>query len=489
MNNADRLSQKIKEGFEQNEFKVPNDLWTKINNNIENQDDILDGKVKSSFEKFNERAPERIWFGIEKQLTIDQAWKKIHHYLKLQTFYKWTKRSVAIILIVVIGISIFNFSTQKNKENKVSLSKNVKTIDVPKNLTTKILLKPNLKNLHKKSNVSKVVNHSENKSTYFTTDQEISQLFELHSFSQARKSLIDSTIKVNINEDRSLNTGYENFQTPTFQNIESLNSKDCFLENCTSPTKVMFFLERADNYTRLVKNNALINNRYLPNNLFKKPLDLDKDFPSTNVNNKFENQKTTKFEIGLITALNTTALINETTINSLQETSLVSFVPSFGGNFGIQFGYNFDIRHSLIFNFTYSSLNQVYNTFSNGEFNNEKIHIDFNRFLPFYQFSFHRNKTNSNKMNLKLGPYFELVTNTTRTINNAPIPLNYKNYDLGLTLQIGHNIKFQNYVFDYGLNIDKSLSDLNKGELNLSPTMNRTTYLAVGTYASFRYKF
>ena len=209
---------------------------------------------------------------------------------------------------------------------------------------------------------------------------------------------------------------------------------------------------------------------------------------NTEENKENKQSKITKLEFGFTTAINSTAIINNTTVNAFNEESLVAFIPTFGSNIGLQIVYHFNEKHSITNSLTHSNVNQAYNQFNKGRLNEEKINISFIRLQPLYQFKYKRFENKTTALNIKAGPYLGFLTKSNSTINELPKSVYYNNYDFGVTVQIGQSVDFTKLVLDYGLNIDRGLSNLNKGTNELPAYFNRTKILGLGIYLSMRYK-
>jgi hypothetical protein len=114
MDNSDHIERKIKEGFEGANHKAPEGLWSAINDGLGAKTSIIDEKIKSSFEHNDQRAPNTIWIKIDKQLTIDKGWRKVYAYLRLQTYYKWTKRVAALLVFLfLVTAGILDYLSKK----------------------------------------------------------------------------------------------------------------------------------------------------------------------------------------------------------------------------------------------------------------------------------------------------------------------------------------------------------------------------------------
>jgi hypothetical protein len=458
MAKSDHIGKKIKESFESNHQKAPADLWSKINTNLDSDAQRLDEKVKASFEINDNKAPRGIWEGIDKQLTIDRGWVKVHKILQRRTVLKWTKR-VAAILIFLFFVSrdlypdafygAVNDRNINTKDHASFVSKIDKTLDKidqkivassPKNKIELGQLSDKKYDVLKEGDTKPLNRNDISKNGGGTTN-----LLRKNNmgWSRSDKQIIvsdkDSSQLVSLNNSTRTISGFI-AQLP----IKRMNSLP---------------LESLDSLSLTTKEYELDNKR---------------------------------FEFGLYSMLNSTAIINNQTRRAFDAQSLTVFNPSFGTSLGFQFVYHFDAKHSLASGLMFSSLNQSYNKYGNGNLNTERLNLQFVRFQSLYQFSFKREPSQKSAFNAKIGPYLGYLVSSGYSVNDVTVSESidyYKNIDFGLSLQVGHSYSFKNFVFDIGLNNDLGLINIYKGEGPLPPLFDRTTTLGIGVYTSIRYKF
>lgn len=490
MDNSDHIERKIKEGFEGANHKAPEGLWSAINDGLEIKTSIIDEKVKSSFEHNDQRAPNSIWIKIDKQLTIDKGWRKVYAYLRLQTYYKWTKRAAALLVFLfLVTAGILDYLTKKEsikvsqKDNGFSKpegqqipfknhNKSIKTVSTEKNIVSNKSQAFETKLSNTEYLRSK--NHIPKGATASKLNFDKSMLGDKSTIGTYTIPLkISSSNGVSENDLISLELNTDGFQDKKSLKDELSTSKqgDKILSVSVNSTKTNILKDSIDNASLRGDSLSILEMLDL--------LGIE------------ENQQMNKitFEFGLTSAINTTAIINNKTSNSFDEESLTSFIPSIGSTIGLQFVVHLDNRHSLASSITHTGVNQSYNQFDNGRLNEEVINTSFVRMEPLYQFKYNRFGNNNRAINFKVGPYFGLVTRSRYTINKLPTSVAYNNYDFGFTLQFGHNFGFNKFVIDYGLNLDKGLTNLNKGTYEVPASFDKTTSLALGVYLSLRYKF
>jgi hypothetical protein len=498
MDNSDQISKKIKEGFERIESNAPDGIWSAINKNLDDQFDPIDEKVKSGFEQINQAAPKGIWEGIEKQLTIDKGWKKVYKYLRLQTFFKWARRTAAFLLLLIFVAIGFQYSLNKNeklKENYAELSQKEKEN----------------KTLEKGEDAPKITSAKENTSTD-TKSKDISvvnlhhKVDAKHQHTEYSSSTTEKSIIPDVQFPKTLSTVNKHesvfMHTPVSAVAEHSNQNIVNQRVSMNGYIDDFVLDNNLNDKRNTTTTAALNDSLaghankLDSLLITNAIaDLtpatskqqDHNYPSE------EDEKIAikqpKFELGITTALNFTTVLNNTTRNSFDETSLVTFVPSFGTNLGVQFIYHLSEKHSLVGNLSHLTVNQAYRIFSNGQLNEEEINLGFICFQPLYQYSYKRLETQRTALNIKAGPLLGVATKRKMSINDMTQSITYTNFDFGLTLQLGQSMSFQKLVIDYGLNFDSGLKNLNKGMNNLPASFDKTTHIDLGAYVSFRYTF
>jgi hypothetical protein len=488
MDNSDQISRKIKEQFEGIKYKAPEGIWSTINKNLDVQVDSIEEQVKAGFSQLNESAPKVIWESIEKQLTIDKGWIYVHRYLRIQTFYKWTRRFAAFLLMLIsvaIGLQYSSNKNQKlsNNHSELAQKKKQDKSAEKQGKSGKTNLSQEIKNTDDNKKGIPVANVKERS---FTSNQTAENIYHPNTdFSNHNPILVkrENTLLHSLSNSGNThpNQSNENHQisfSGYIYNLDIVNNLINKDKNLVSGNDSLS--DNSCNSDSLLKNISLSE---LKVDTFKQ----QNHFNPINVDKKTATKKS-KFQIGITTALNLTTVLNNTTRNSFDQKSLVTFVPSFGTNIGIQALCGLREKHSIIGNLTYLTVNQTYKIFSNGQLNKEEINLGFICLQPLYQFSNKRFDTQRTALNIKAGPFLGVATKKKMNINNVTNSLTYTNVDFGLTLQIGQSISFNKLVFDYGLNFDSGLNNLNKGMNNLPASFDKTTHLDLGGYVSFRYK-
>lgn len=453
MAESDNIERKIKEGFESVQHKAPENLWSDISKSLHNKSSELDNKVKSSFLRNNANAPEGIWINIDKQLTIDRGWMKVHSLLQRRTFYKWTKRIAAFLIFLFLfapevknGFS--NLESTKLSEKNDRLPKDIqKTASREQDKLAEKTLFENLFNESQTNDSDKSLNNQQTNLATIDSEKDDFSLVSNVEKITLTSSYVDKDLYILKTEVTDYSQGYKD----DFIDLQSVNSL---------PLKSLLSLPLTINQTELVD---IVN---------KTP-------------------RETKFEIGLYTALNSTSIINNATRRAFDAKSLVAYNPSLGSNLGFQFIYHFNANHSLASAVMHAGVRQSYNKYGNGSLNEEVVNLNFIRLQTLYQFKYKRFHTQKSMFNVKVGPYFGFMTKSDFKINNQvqTEALDYFNgYDVGLTLQVGHSVEWSKLILDYGLNMDKGLTNLYRGTDFVPASFDRTTLLGIGTYVSLRYK-
>lgn len=461
MAKSNNIEQKIKESFESVEHKAPENLWSNISDRLYGNATELDDKVKSSFESSTDKAPEGIWAGIDKQLTIDKGWTKVRSLLQRRTFYKWTKRVAAFLIFLFFVTPEYGNLLPDTKgelnDNTVFIAENGFQANTGK--AQKKVVKT--EHFSKKSNLVQANN------TDSSDKKEMSTL-----------NVLTAKLK------EPLTTNKENSE-----NTYSKGSNPISESNLTKKEALASQTEKNEE-----KNNLDVIGSQL---LARLPIKQVRFLGTNNENIELidinvELPKETKYEFGLFTALNTTALINNRTKRAFDSRSLVAFNPTVGTNLGLQFVYHFKEKHSVVSNLTYATIHQSYESYSGGSFNEESLEINFVRLQGMYQFKYKRFDISKTAFNVKLGPYLGYMSSSSYSINDESKVESLddlSNYDFGITLQLGQSYEFNKFVLDYGINADKGLKNLYKGTEKVPASFDRSTVLGLGGYVSFRYKF
>ena len=210
MAKSDHIERKIKEGFESVEHKAPESVWSVINENLDNNSQGIDEKVKSSFENKDNIAPDGIWEGIEKQLTIDRGWAKVHTLLKRRTFYKWTKRAAAIFIFLFFVTPELNPIITNKEDVNLGESKNELQHKENEQITSQT-----------EETSIKIASSSKNKLGESNSDDENSL------FNSLEQSLINSDAHndVGVTQSKTENANYQNGLSKEGDKIKSLEQE------------------------------------------------------------------------------------------------------------------------------------------------------------------------------------------------------------------------------------------------------------------------
>lgn len=461
MAKSNNIEQKIKESFESVEHKAPKNLWSNISDGLYENATEIDNKVKSSFESSTDKAPEGIWAGIDKQLTIDKGWTKVRSLLQRRTFYKWTKRVAAFLIFLFFVTPQYGDRLPDTKgelnNNTVSIAESGSQANTGKAQKEKV----KTERFSEKSSSAQANNTD-------SSDKEENIASNILP-AKSNKPLINSKE----NTENTYSKGSNHIS-------ESEQTKKETLASQTEKKEEKSNLDEID--SQVLAGLPIKSVRHLKTNNENSEL----------IDNNVELPKETKYEFGLFTALNTTALVNNRTKRAFDSRSLVAFNPTVGTNLGLQFVYHFKEKHSVVSNLTYATIHQSYESYSGGSFNEESLEINFVRLQGMYQFKYKRFDISKTAFNLKFGPYLGYMTSSSYSINDEPKeePLDdLSNYDFGITLQLGQSYEFNKFVLDYGINMDKGLTNLYKGTEKVPASFDRSTILGLGGYISFRYKF
>ena len=473
MAKSTNIEQKIKESFESVQHKAPENLWLNINNRLSGNTNELDNKVKSSFETNTDKAPEGIWESIDKQLTIDKGWIRVHKLLQRRTFFKWTKRVAAFIIFLFFVTPEYGdrFSGSREEFNNNTNYFTAKVTEPNTALNKGKDIRTERFNSESGSDDINNTDFSKKKESYADNNLPTKFSEPSQSYLIKQKDGFQLTKEVISTSEKGMAVITQDFSKSRQNKYENLTSE------WNSEDK-----SRSD-LTELAVMATLPIKSVRPLKAFAENLEL--------IEINIELPKETKVEFGLYTALNSTSIINNATRRAFDAKSLVAYNPSLGSNLGFQFVYHFNANHSLASAVMQAGVRQSYNKYSNGSLNEEGINLNFMRLQTLYQFKHKRFHTQKSMFNMKVGPYFGFMTKSDFKINNqvqTEVLDNFNVYDIGLTLQVGHSVEWSKLILDYGLNMDKGLTNLYRGTDFVPASFDRTTLLGIGTYVSLRYK-
>lgn len=496
MADHDNIDKKIREGFGDMKGKAPGDLWSRLNDQLD--DDAVDAVVRNGFEQQNLSAPEGVWKEVNKQLTIDRAWKGVHRMLNWRTAWRRTRQVAALLLLLLLifwgGNSLFNNndiaehgggSTVNNRIPDDSADMHQSEVVAQASEAADNTVQNGVETSDKddvKTSISNGNNEGANEpvpesnsvsgveKTYLANSDEGSAV------PQGGTTISEGPIGVVNNRGQAEDNAPSEFDS----NVNAAYVSDTENEkNIEAKTRYINKVQGRE----LALHNKIDQAEMTPRDGCV--LDTIKD-----------NEKKWKLDIGLISVYQNTSLLNNETRKSFDKNSLISSSASFAGAYGGTASLIRNDKHGInITGYFQSRTMQQYGLYIEGQYADKVITLDYGKVAITYQ----RNLTATNNhfrklktaLVLKGGMYYGWLKKMsvsytgTEYVNDDK----YANSDIGLTIQAGQDLRLNRFVIGYGLNLEQGLKNIYSGNAEIPAYFNRTVLFNAGVYMNFRYQF
>ena len=456
MNLDNNIANKIRASFEGDKKNAPKELWSMIENSIDNRD--LDNKVKTSFEEkqsiapiFNfdilgeKRAtlddkisqifegernvlPNSVWKNIEDRLDVNHVWENMANQIKISNF-SWGKAIVASFILAFL--SLFPPTSIKNP------------------VTTSIFT--TLQNYYPNGSIEQ-------------------------STILAHNTSYTHTIRQTKGDDKNSNINL----------VPHVQNSSVFSPSIASTTNETVDL--------LVEHNSKIEDIAL----IRTPLHyLDYDITINKIESSEismpKKNKGSSLKIGLTTGINNTWINNDDMRESFDKNSLLSSKLAFGISSGLTADYYFNDRIGISANYLFqcTSKNKI-GYYENGFYNLKTTEINYTKGSLLFNFAKRTSSKNSiAKHVFSAGPYLAYNKNSLTTTGETITAYNtsYKKMDYGLKLQVGKEHQWSNFVLAYGLNSDIGLRNIIENQNMSSGELNLTTNFNFGLFTNLKYEF
>lgn len=215
-------------------------------------------------------------------------------------------------------------------------------------------------------------------------------------------------------------------------------------------------------------------------------------------NDKKERTAFRKLYLGSTGQLANTWLLNEKTINGLDENDLMKSGASFGSNWGFFIGTNITKRIDLQFDLNVlAQNNQDYSEYFEGLIVNNKMSFRYSQVALSFRYYHNSKRFMKGEHGVNLGGYSGYLHNATQTTereyDNSTIELaitgNYANYDYGLFLGYEYIIPISKKLgFGTGVRAYYGLQNIYSGNGNIPGNMNKTNNASLNITFSLKYR-
>lgn len=434
MNKNNSIDSKIKVSFDNSNRKLPRDLWQNISETISASDPVND-KIKNSFESIgNNQVPDKIWNGINKELNIDKSWLKIKRRLDIITFYRKSRKYAALLLLLfTFGYGGIKFWGNSN----ITVDENVFLNTTQTNFTDSYKNSPD-------------------------------------NSAQERNNVFPESLKEK--------------QNKTFtSNKTNLNGGNDLVFSQVLKSNKIIALERndADPYDT-------VNVKYFPKITFNS---VQNNISKIDLTSKTEKPKKARknWEIGIISHLSRTWILNNETKESYDSESLILSNPGNHSKLGLLFTYNISKNHAVnLYLYNKEQFSQHYQTYQRGRYINKSLALIYRKTGLSYQLNlmhFHTKYFDS-QFNLKGGLFYAWLKQGKylQLSEKEEVSDSYSN-QFGSLFQMGQDLMLDQVIVSYGLNFEHGLNNIYAGN-NYSPAdFNFTNNFNFGGYLSLKLKF
>ena len=211
---------------------------------------------------------------------------------------------------------------------------------------------------------------------------------------------------------------------------------------------------------------------------------------------KNEEQRLTRWSLGVYLALNSTALLNNETRMGFDYNSLTINYFGVAANYGIWGRYQFKPKHALLAEYTINADHkQAYGIYEKGNFRVKEWVMQYNRLGLSYQGAlWERHALNGlhSRFLIQAGAYVGLLRSARLMYDGQTVYDRigeYHNYDIGAKIALGHEIRLDHIVLGYGLRSDIGLTNIFRGNDQQRASENHTNLFHLGGYISLGYQF
>lgn len=437
----DKLNRRIKDSFQSINKKAHSDLWGGISSALNEQElpnsepgkDPLSKKVQEAFTAYKYITPEVVWYKINKQLNIDRVWDEVSDELDKEPVFELKRLYKMVAAIVMLLLTPITLMDEKfTGENPTGIFS---------------------------SSIAPAMNE-----VNIANDSAPVEIAEVLS--------------------ESNNNGNESLTNETFFNDTLINKpREAIHHNQQQITK---------EENKSVYNVAFTDPVYTPMavlELPKRSISHVKETESTSVSNPQKRMAGNRFSLGPSFSYNNTWLINNETRKAQDKGSLISANKTFKENFGVVLFYQLSPNGFIASDLKFvSRTGQQYHMFRNGNYEELNLELNYSKSFFFYQHNFFtNNRSIFSDITVRLGGYGAMLLQKNGEIRSTES--NYSNSDFGLYAALGQEKKIGNFILSYGINADKGITNIFKGNELIPARFNKTYNINVGTYFHLRYPF
>lgn len=486
--------------------KAPN-IWSKIEGEIEGQsaeDTIRDGFEES----YKGQAPDYIWNAVRHQINIDSVWERLtvfldrmrYRQLWKQRLRRWASYATVIALMhACLPITYNGVGELEPTEPKMQMEPSGPLAEEKLNQNT---------SKDKKDHSSTLQTNSGQLPT-LTKKLPSEQLASVEDFSNLGKSDKKATT---VFEQPDFAKNFENkkkwsialvIPSPKKENITDLQAgeDDLVMEDTSNGLleEDRSILSEKEPTVTVSKEELLAINWLKPaaySLLEHQTVDLFpevEEYPYSPKESKVN--KSAKMELGFITALGNSFLLNEETFQSWDENSLLNHNLSGFTHIGFLLVQPLSKKSALAVELSgYHQIRQGFGFFSTDGYYKSKVkELNYARFGALYQHEVCNYELLGLKTELlgRAGFYLAYLTEELAIMDAVSNSTNtFNKYDLGTKFMLGQAHRWDNFVFEYGGQLDMGLLNVFNGEsFGTNIQVNHTRILNIAAYLSLRYRF
>lgn len=487
------LDQKLKDGYATlPAAKAPQALWSSILDELpQDPDALLDQKLKESYDQQYLAAPQKVWQAVNRQLNIDKTWLRVEATLNGRA--RWAKRllrSLQALAAVALILLLLRTCGREEPRQPLAVTQSFEPVTVVAPATAS----------PSKPSVTRPVGQELDEPSS-AGDASPRAATAASESAAALPSGAPLPQEVRGGADASA----EGLAVPAASTgLEPVVLADGPVEAGATP--VADANERPS-HVMAQKEDGQVPEASLaattavavltPDALEVESIELERPvIEPTETTLTNPPSKTPKWTVGVFLALNATTLLNNETRSGFRPSSFTINYYGVATNYGLWGRYEFSPRHAVLAEYSINADNrQAYGTYEKAKFQVKEWVMKYSRVGLAYQWTFLNNKQPkrfNNQLTAQAGVYGGWL-HSARLLYDGKAVYDrigeYRSFDFGLKLAMGHEIRLDNIVFGYGIRSDIGLANIFKGNAQQAANENHTNLLHLGGYISLGYRF
>jgi hypothetical protein len=499
----------IKSSFISNEkTTAPVNIWSKIEGEIYSPSS--EDQIKESFEQsYTRKAPDYVWNAVRHQINIDQVWDRLSAFLDRMRYRQMWKQRIrrwssyaAILVFMHACLPIVEFGNSKTTPHQLDPSEGP--------FAQQEIFE---ENNNSEPKTEEKTNHNFTPFTQFKASTSFGQklpsqqLAQSNDFSNLGKSeeaaehnvFTKPNFAESIKEQSKWKLGLpivKGEERTSLAEIEEPNISDVEQNSLIAEAKTEELNTPKNNKSALEDLAIQWLNPAAFELIEREELNI---FPDLSTYPEQKSSKSSKksfnTEVGFISAVGTSILLNEETFQSWEENTLLVNDLSQLTHIGLLVVQPIDEKSALAVEVSgFHRICQTYDFFSNdGYYKSKRKELNYARLTASYQRSFYNYKLFGLQTDIlsRTGLYLAYLTEERAILNDVTDNSStFNKYDLGLNLMLGQTHAWDNFVFEYGGQFNMGMLNVFNGQsLGTNISIDQTHIISTAAYLSLRYRF